>query len=383
MNTLKQQLNQRPTAFDFFQSVFLLETLIENPQERRPEVREILRFKTHQSLSFPSSSLKLLLPSWKGSNKPTLFVNFLGLTGVQGALPLHYTSMMLRLEKLVPGEEVRTSPLQEWFDLFNHQMIAFFYQAWEKYRFPVSYYHHARRQEAGYSPTGHHEQNDRFTRCMLSLVGLGTAPLRHRLHVKIESDDDHPETLASINDLALLHHASLLAKRPRSISGLVSVLEQYFGLDFAIKPFSGQWLTLDPSSQAKLNEDGNCELGVNVIAGERIWDLNSIFRVRIGPLHYSEFIELLPDTTPVSSRKSFFLVSQLIRLFVGPEFDFELQLLLYGNEVPECVLQEVPEGTLGARLGWNTWLPAETMPYQVEETIFFADERTTVEPLLA
>ena len=380
MKTLKQQLFERSSAFDFFQSVFLLETLLENPQERRPEIRDILRFKTHQSLAFPSSSLKLLLPSWQGSGKPTLFVNFIGLTGVQGALPLHYTSMMLRLAKLAPGEEIRTSPLQEWFDLFNHQMIAFFYQAWEKYRFPVSYYHYARRKEAG--GAGQQEENDRFTRCMLSLVGLGTPSLRHRLHVEIDSDDEEPETLASVDDLALLHHASLLARRPRSISGLVSILQQYFGLKFEVKPFSGQWLTLDPQSQARMTEESNCELGVNVIAGERIWDLNSIFRVRIGPLHYHEFIELLPDATPVPARKLFFLVSQLIRLFVGPEFDFELQLLLYGNEVPECMLQEVPEGTLGARLGWNTWLPAETMPFQVEETIFFADERTSVEPAL-
>lgn len=392
MLPLKQKLYDRPTAFDFYQAVFLLETDLANLHESRPDIRKLIRFKTHQALSFPSSSLRQLLPTWNGKANPTIFVNFLGLTGVQGALPLNYSMRILeqidvaRKARKINQEGFPVPAIQEWFDLFNHQMIAFLYQAWEKYRFPVSYFHVARRKEAGFIGSRPQEQQDPFTSCMLSLIGLGIPSLRNRFHVKVDNkqldDDDTTTTLASINDLALLRHSSLLANRPRSMPGLVALLTQYFGLRFEIRPFSGQWLKLEPASQAQLVEPSQCQLGVNVVAGERIWDLNSIFRVRIGPLHYRDFVELLPDITPVAARKSFFLVSQLIRFFVGPEFDFELQLLLFGEEVPECVLQEVPEGTLGARLGWNTWLTAEKMPYQVEETIFFGDERTMVEPTI-
>lgn len=391
MQSVKQRLYQRPTAFDFFQAVMLLETELSSPHDARPPIRELLRFKTQQSLTFPSSSLRALLPEWthrqRTTTKPHLFINFYGLTGPQGALPSHYTNMLMRLGKREPGREILTSPLQEWFDLFNHEMIAFFYQAWEKYRFPVSYFHHARREEAGYVSPKRNDDHDRFSNCMLALIGMGVPSLHNRLHVKAASDlnqeNEQDTTLASINDLALIRHSALLAKKPRSMVGLVTMLQQYFGWTFEIKPFSGQWLTLDLSSQAKFEEPCVCRLGENVVAGERIWDLNSMFKVRIGPLHYREFIELLPDTTPVPDRKAFFLVSQLIRYYVGLELDFEMQLSLYGEEVPDCVLQEVPDGTLGARLGWNTWLTAEKMPYQVDEAIFPGDERTQVEPSIS
>ena len=111
---------------------------------------------------------------------------------------------------------------------------------------------------------------------------------------------------------------------------------------------------------------------MNAVAGERVWDVVSKFRVRLGPLHYSEFVEFLPDPAPVAARKAIFLLSQLVRLYVGIELDFEVQLALRGDEVPELVLHD--DGALGARLGWNTWMPGEEMPETVEDAVFDAAE---------
>jgi type VI secretion system protein ImpH len=102
----------------------------------------------------------------------------------------------------------------------------------------------------------------------------------------------------------------------------------------------------------------------------------SKFRVRLGPLRYSEFVEFLPDPAPVPARKGIFLLSQVVRLYVGIELDFEVQLALRGDEVPDLVLQDAGEGDLGARLGWNTWMPGEQMPETVSDAIFDAVEMT-------
>ena len=60
-------------------------------------------------------------------------VNFMGLTGPLGILPYSYTEFMLERMR------AKDSSLQDFLDIFNHRMISFFYRAWEKYRFPVTY----------------------------------------------------------------------------------------------------------------------------------------------------------------------------------------------------------------------------------------------------
>ena len=71
-------------------------------------------------------------------------------------------------------------------------------------------------------------------------------------------------------------------------------------------------------------------------------------------------------------RKGVFLLSQLVRLYVGMELDFEVQLALRGDEVPDLVLKDVGDDELGARLGWNTWMPGEQMPETVDDAVFEA-----------
>ena len=78
--------------------------------------------------------------------------------------------------------------------------------------------------------------------------------------------------------------------------------------------------------------------------------------------------EVEEQQAPVEVRKSVFLLSQITRLYVGTEFDFEVRLELVGQDVPEC---ELAEGSgLGPRLGWNTWLPSDAMPAVVDDVAF-------------
>jgi type VI secretion system protein ImpH len=187
--------------------------------------------------------------------------------------------------------------------------------------------------------------------------------------------------VARIDDLALLHFAGLFGHKPRNVVGIEAIIRDYFDLPARVLQFTGQWLYLEPANLSRLpGESGgvNFELGVNAVAGERVWDVVSKFRVRLGPLHYHQFVEFLPDPAPASVRKGIFLLSQLVRLYVGIELDFEVQLALRGGEVPDLVLQDAGEGDLGARLGWNTWMPSEQMPETVDDAMFDAVEMTVL-----
>jgi len=377
--TAEQRLFDDPTSFQFFQAVFHLELLLDRADSpQRPDVEQLVRFKAWPELVFPASSVRMIRRRLRAIDKPHLFVPFLGLIGAQGALPLHYTLKVLEVRKHVREDDLYTSPLQEWLDLFNHRLLGLFYRAWEKYHFPVAFFHQARRVQRSAEATRLGRQvPDDFTQALLCLVGLGTPALRHRLTVETAPAGELlPRTLADVPDLMLLQYGGLLARRTRTHAGLVALLASYFNVPVEVQEFAGQWLQLQPESQTCFVDDGNCCLGENVVAGERTWDFNSLFRIRLGPLDYATFIRFLPDEAVDSPHKAFFLLSQIARYYAGAEFDFDVELRLRGNEVPECCFAEPVLGEMGPRLGWNTWLKADIMPDVVDGAIFPGDDRT-------
>jgi type VI secretion system protein ImpH len=277
----------------------------------------------------------------------------MGLFGPSGVLPRHYTELLIRLQRNSKGPERYL--LRDWLDLFNHRLVSLFYRAWEKYRFVLPY---ERREFERIEP-------DLFTQCMLSLVGLGMPPLRNRLTITAGSlgGSDGPErVLARVDDLSVLYYGGFFAHRPRNAISLQALVRNYFGIPTAVIQFQGQWLALEPQVQTQLGiSDGNCELGVSSVAGDKIWNVQNKIRIRLGPLPYERFLDFLPDLNPTPQRKDFFSLVQLVRLYVGPELDFDVQLVLRAEDVPEAQL--TGDGTIGSRLGWNTWvrnLPAQS-----------------------
>src|SRR5207302_1785610 len=91
----------------------------------------------------------------------------------------------------------------------------------------------------------------------------------------------------------------------------------------------------------------------------------------VGPLRYAQFNDLLPDRTPVPQRKTFFLLAQLVRLYIGPELDFDVQLILKAEDVPACRLAE---GDGVPQLGWNTWIITATPQQDAEDAVFAGEE---------
>src|SRR5262245_39801068 len=200
--SVAERLFEEGYAFDFFQAVRLLERLA--PQRRPvgrsgPPGEETVRFRAHLSLSFPPSSVHEVRRPSAAQPTPGMTVAFLGLTGPSGVLPAHYTELLLRLDREAKGRE--KDALRAWLDLFHHRLVSLFYRAWEKYRFYLPY---ERGEWAGPEP-------DPFTRCMLSVAGLGLPALRDRLRVCAPAEDGGPGRVARrVEALALLRYAGLL-----------------------------------------------------------------------------------------------------------------------------------------------------------------------------
>ena len=319
--------------FGFFQAVRLLHVF----EPRRPVVggagpssHEPVRFVAEPSLAFPASEIREITSS-EESGPPTMMVRFMGLTGPQGTLPRHYTDLVIeRLRR-------KDRTLASFLDLFNHRLVSLFFRAWDKY------HPHLR-----VTPDG----EDDLSVALFSLFGLGTGGLRRRL---------------AAPDRALLFYTGLLAQHPRSAVGLRAFLSDYFGgLGVEIQQYIGQWLRLDPDSQTQLVPIGsNTQLGVNTILGDRVWNTEAKFGVRLGPMTYSELCTFLPGGH--ASREAF----DLTRFYAGIHFDFEFRLVLLASEVRTTQLGSTgPEAT---RLGWSTWLTSRPRPTDADDVVFTSE----------
>ncbi len=325
---LEEWLAEDPTSFEFFQAVRLLERLLPH---RTPvgnfgnPAHEVVRFVVPPTTVFPASEIQALdVPP---DRPPRMAVNFMGLTGPLGVLPIDYTTQV--------AERVRARDyaLRDFLDIFHHRIISLFYRGWEKYRFTVAY---------------ERDRQDRFTGHLLDLVGLGTDGLRNRMPVW---------------DEALAFYTGLLALQSRPAVALQQLLEDYFAVPVEIEQFVGGWYALDVGTQCHLGEEtGPSEqLGMGAVVGDEVWDQQSRVRIRLGPLTRRQYDEFLPTGSAYEPLRS------LVRFYGGEQFDFEIQLVLVRDDVPGCVLGLDDDGV--PPLGWCTWLRTSPFVRDPDETI--------------
>jgi type VI secretion system protein ImpH len=325
---MEKALREEPYAFDFFQAVHLLGYLI---KDRHPVGRfsdpgvEVVRFGAGTDIGFPASQIARL--EWPEGAQPQMSVNFMGLTGPLGVLPLYYTALLR--ERL----RAQDSSMRAFFDIFNHRWISLFYQAWEKHHFMVAY-------ERG--------DKDPISPHLMDLIGLGTPGLAAR---------------QAVMDEALLFRSGLLAAHVRSAAGLRSLLIDYFEVPVEIEQFMGRWYSIDKDTQCRFSETGSDSerLGFGTIVGDEIWDQQSGIRIRLGPLTLEQYLDFLPNG---SAHQPF---RALVRFFAGKELDFELQLVLKKEEAPPCELGK--EDSTAPRLGWLTWAKTVDLQQDPDQSI--------------
>lgn len=331
--SLEHVLFQEGYRFDFFQAVRVLERLysLRLPVGRSSiPSKEAVRFRSLLSLSFPPSSIHDVAYPENDESSPEMVVAFMGLFGLTGVLPRHYTELLL--------ERVRQKDfaLRDFLDLFNHRMISLFYCAWEKYRFPVSYERSQSSTGAGYDP---------FSLSLFNLIGMGTDGLRGKLNS---------------GDEGLLYYSGLITQQPRSASALEAMLSDYFNVPIVVRQFIGAWLRVE--NQTRLGRgDSNNQLGTTTMLGSKCWDQQAGFILAIGPLKLQQFREFLPCESGFSS------LVELTRFFVGLTLDFDVQLVLQAAEVPSCRLTR--PGPEALRLGWSSWLKTKEIFCDAAEAV--------------
>ena len=349
--TLIEELAEHPERFDFDQAVRILnQAAAARARGKLPQLKpvgfdhsphqEVARFLTVPSVAFPAAPILAIenAPTQRDgrvSRPAEMVVSFMGLTGPSGVLPRHYTSLLL--EQLRDGE----TALRDFLDLFSHRLISLFYRASTKYR-PAFVFLEGRGEGR--------EEDDLLTCALRSFTGLGTKGHARRFQFR---------------DDAILFFCGHFSHSPRNAVGLRLMVAALLHTETSVLQVQGQWLYIDPNDQSRLpgrgarNQRAN-QLGRGIIVGERVWEIQSKFRLRLGPVRYAQFKRLMPSGDTLRP------LCQFTRTYVGPEFDFDVQVVLAAREVPECQLGPGFE----ARLGWNTWMFCAPFPHDADDVVF-------------
>jgi type VI secretion system protein ImpH len=286
-----QALRDKPYSFDFFQAVRRLECdfpdLPRIGHSQRPQYDPV-RFCQNVSLAFTPSSIETY--SEATDEYPSrMVVNFFGLLGTNGPLPLPITEY---IHDRLQNHKDKT--LASFLNVFNHRMISLFYRAWACNQQSVS---HDRKEK------------DPFAVYIGSLFGIGEDSFRNR---------------DAVPDVGKLHYSGRFVCETKNAEGLREILQDYFGITVYIEEFVGQWIK---------------------------------FRIRFGPMHFSEYQRMLPGGD------SILRLIAWVKNYIGDELSWEIQLILKAIEVPSTCL-----GKMG-QLGWSTWLRSKKFDKDVGDLV--------------
>jgi type VI secretion system protein ImpH len=361
---LEEVLQASATEFDFFQTVRLIHNqTIQNAVENGIGLRvpvggaahpmlECLRFRAHVAITFPSSEIaSVVIRGNDGSAYPKKYevlTTFMGLVGAQGVLPLHYTQLILRRRR------EQDESLRHFLDLFHHRLISIYYRAWQRSRFPFQWEEYRLQQGAA--------KEDRFTQSVYSFAGFGNAALQDT-----GTKSSTTRNRLAFSDQVLLLYAGLFSHRPRNAVSLQRLLSSLFRIPITILERQGTWIHLAPEDQTRMPgpacsvSRSNCRLGESAMAGERVRGVESRIRIIAGPVGMKDFRRFCPG------QSAFIMLSQVVRLWVGPDFDVDLQVVLRQSEVPRTSLGQ-DSGT--RLLGWTTWTGSRAASRDSKDAVF-------------
>jgi type VI secretion system protein ImpH len=309
---LVRALEEAPYKFNFFQAIRLIEAgspgLDRAGTGRRPS-KEAVRLGQEPSLAFAPSMLASFTPG-KGDSADYLAGYFFGLFGPNGPLPLHLTEYARDREKVEKDGTFRAFA-----DIFHNRMLSLFYRAWAEAR-----------------PTVQMDRpdQDQFATYVGATFGMASPGLRNR-----DALDDH----------AKLFMAGRLSQQSRPAEGLQAMLEELFLVPMVVEQYVGEWMTLPKEAELKLGSSPTvASLGETATLGARVWGGQHKFRIVCGPLSGKDFKRFLPGEQSLEK------LCSTVRNYVGDELDWEIRLLLVGDETPTSKLGEF------GQLGWTSWI---------------------------
>jgi type VI secretion system protein ImpH len=315
--SLKKQLLKAPFTFEFAQAAHILYGQAHGDETQKIFFRSTLTLSPSASDIFrvqPMAHIQFGKPtrSPKSASHQTdatfinLHVNFFGIAGSHGPLPLAYT------ERIFHNLKKHDRVLSDFLDIFNHRLLNIFFRLKQKF-YPVLSWSPPEESSSG--------------------------------HILSALTSYQPILKNAFPERALLRLSQVLWKKPHTSEGLARLLSHHFNIPVQITPFIGGWHPIPRNQRTTLRPGGRNVLGNTFMVGQRTWCQDDGILVGMTIPSMDLFLNLLPEG------KYYFAVYKLIALYVGPRFHFKVVLSISNAHPFPLGLAKKP-----FFLGWTSWI---------------------------
>lgn len=356
--SLKAALLSRGWEFEFPQAVMLLEQLQAGAVPAGkwgPFGEEAIRFAPASKLAPTACTVQTIAPLEETDShvdRCRVTISFFGLYGMCAPGPAYIFETASSA-----GDSDQGRLLRDFLDLFNNRMIALYYRAWRKYRWPVEF------RKGG---------TDQMTRRAFAFLGLAT-PLQSTHEGRRQILADHHSLRPIVPSPRLLRYIGLFSQRARCPANLRGLLWDYFdGPDIRreefveVEEFVPRWLFIEQERQCRLGQansrlGGQEDSGEELLMGERIRECLGQFRIVVGPLDLETFRTFLPNGA------AYWALQALADLYRPDRLDYDIKLRLRADQVPPLRIG----GGAEERLGWSTWVRTPGVRRRDEGVVVF------------
>ncbi|MFV1983378.1 MAG: type VI secretion system baseplate subunit TssG [Thiohalomonadales bacterium] len=297
-NIIYEVLGNAP-AFEFFQAIRLLEDSWHGHGTVRDGLDKWIRMRPASEISFPGADIRRC--KLGENNKFDLQLNFMGLYGVDAAVPNYFIEFIAR-------DDESSEAMRKFIDIFCHRLYSQFYLAWKKYR-----------------PFTHLENKDSpYLHYLAALSG------------NVVTDSDSVE----------MGYCGAIGSRVRSATALSGVLSDFMGnVPVNINQFVARWIKLDEQTGLGTEGPEALRLGDNSILGNEVLDVSGKIDIVIGPMQSNEVNGLLPGNNRARE------LGSLVDRFMDPTMNFDVILKVEPSKGIGIYL-----GAKDVVLGWTTVL---------------------------
>lgn len=321
-----RRLFAEPYRFELAQALrLLLRWLRQQNVPYDQAFSDVLRFENSLSLAFPASEIEAL--AWQATDgKIAVTPAVMGLLGVGGTLPLHYSERIAAYQWT--SKERGASAF---LDIFSHRMVTLFCQASGKYRLDYAL-----------DTRGRDERQP----LLLALAGVQNEALPM-------GGDDGTGGAGAVTRDAAAWYAGVLRSRPVSAQAVARVLTEYCAVPVALQQFVGAWDYL-PANRRSSVGGANFILGYGATLGVRLWRHDRRVRLDIGPLDPAGLQRFLPRGAGTAA------LAKMLALFGAPLLEYEVRLILHAACIAPLILTAGPASSAKSAqprlLGWTTFL---------------------------
>ncbi|MBP6985021.1 MAG: type VI secretion system baseplate subunit TssG [Alphaproteobacteria bacterium] len=322
---VNEALYQEPYTFEFDQAVKLVEVLHARKLRMGEGIsfsQESLILKSRVFLSAPPSDVFDITRPTSLDQPATMRINFFGIAGLQGPLPLPFTEIIMdRVRR-------KDTAFNDFLDIFNHRFASILHRIRKKHW------------------VGLDSQKPHMTMIgqdLLSLTGMISGFTKTK---KISPQD-------------MLYYSGLFWQKPRSGIALKQILSHYYKTDVAIFSHQGGWVDIPRELWTYMGSGGsgvNNVLGQTAMCGRRTWDVNQNIRIKLGPMSMGSLQGFLKNGHAYPQ------IIELLQQYLPAGYTFSLNLSVLAKDVCETRLNNQ------SYLGWTSWLiskPAEQNDSQI------------------